>query len=120
MLLSLIIGLILIAFSGPILPLGISLMEPTEAVGSAVTLYFSLRIMMLLSLWVHLLTWWFFMPIWGDHGLWLALEIFLGIRGISLLSRLKIRHRAAFVRLNFAEQTQPVIGMLYPVARFIN
>jgi len=56
-----------------------------------------MRNMMLLSLLVYLLTWWYFMPIWGNHGLWLALEVFLGIRGISLLSRLKTRRRAAFV-----------------------
>ncbi len=56
-----------------------------------------MRNMMLLSLLVYLLAWWIFMPIWGNHGLWLALEVFLGIRGISLLSRLKTRRRAAFV-----------------------
>ena len=56
-----------------------------------------MRNMMLLSLLVYLLAWWYFMPIWGNHGLWLALEVFLGIRGISLLSRLKTRRRAAFV-----------------------
>ncbi len=55
-----------------------------------------MRNMMLLSLLVYLLAWWFFMPIWGNHGLWLALEVFLGIRGISLLSRLKTRRQAAF------------------------
>ncbi len=55
-----------------------------------------MRNMMILSLLVYMLTWWFFMPLWGNHGLWLALEVFLGVRGISLLSRLKTRRQTAF------------------------
>jgi MATE family multidrug resistance protein len=55
-----------------------------------------MRNMMILSLLVYLLAWWLFVPLWGNHGLWLALEVFLGIRGISLLWRLKIRRQAAF------------------------
>ncbi len=55
-----------------------------------------MRNMMLLSLFVYLLAWWQFLPIWQNHGLWLALEIFLGIRGITLLSRYPINRRQEF------------------------
>jgi MATE family multidrug resistance protein len=55
-----------------------------------------MRNMMIASLAVYLLAWWLFMPLWQNHGLWLALEVFLGVRGISLLSRLKTRRQTAF------------------------
>lgn len=55
-----------------------------------------MRNMMIASLAAYLLAWWLFMPIWQNHGLWLALEVFLGVRGISLLSRLKTRRQTAF------------------------
>ncbi len=55
-----------------------------------------MRNMMIASLAAYLLAWWLFMPLWQNHGLWLALEVFLGVRGISLLSRLKTRREAAF------------------------
>lgn len=55
-----------------------------------------MRNMMIASLAAYLLAWWLFVPLWGNHGLWLALEVFLGVRGISLVSRLKKRREAAF------------------------
>ncbi len=55
-----------------------------------------MRNMMIASLAAYLLAWWLFIPLWQNHGLWLALEVFLGVRGISLLSRLKTRRQAAF------------------------
>jgi len=55
-----------------------------------------MRNMMIISLAVYILAWWVFMPLWQNHGLWLALEIFLGVRGLSLLYRLKTRRQAAF------------------------
>ena len=55
-----------------------------------------MRNMMIISLGAYLLAWGLFMPLWHNHGLWLALEVFLGVRGISLLLRLKTRRQAAF------------------------
>ena len=55
-----------------------------------------MRNMMIASLAAYLLAWWLFVPLWNNHGLWLALEVFLGIRGLSLVSRLKKRREAAF------------------------
>ncbi len=57
-----------------------------------------MRNMMILSLAVYLAVWWVAMPIWGNHGLWLAVEVFLGIRGISLYWRMKLRADRAFVQ----------------------
>ncbi len=48
-----------------------------------------MRNMMILSLLVYLLAWRLLMPLLGNHGLWLALEIFLLVRGISLWWRLQ-------------------------------
>lgn len=55
-----------------------------------------MRNMMVVSLAVYILVWWVSMPLWHNHGLWLALEVFLGIRGLSLLFRLKTRRQASF------------------------
>lgn len=43
-----------------------------------------MRNMMLVSLAAFLAAYHLFFPIWGNDGLWLALTIFLGIRGLSL------------------------------------
>ena len=48
-----------------------------------------MRNMMVLSLLAFLLICWAAIPVLGNHGLWLALEIFLGLRGISLWWRMK-------------------------------
>lgn len=44
-----------------------------------------MRNMMLLSLVVYIIAYDTLFPLMGNHGLWLALEIFLGLRGISLM-----------------------------------
>jgi MATE family multidrug resistance protein len=55
-----------------------------------------MRNMMLVSLAVFLLIGWIAVPVWGNHGLWFALEVFLGIRGITLYLRLAKRADGAF------------------------
>ncbi|MEP0944636.1 MAG: MATE family efflux transporter [Rhizobiaceae bacterium] len=57
-----------------------------------------MRNMMLLSLVAFWLTWWLATPLWGNHGLWLAIEVFLGVRGLSLYARLQVRSRETFGR----------------------
>ncbi|MBO6890853.1 MAG: MATE family efflux transporter [Roseibium sp.] len=53
----------------------------------------TMRNMMLLSLAAFIAAYYILFPFLGNHGLWLALEIFLGLRGISLW--LVCRKRAA-------------------------
>ena len=55
-----------------------------------------MRNMMLISLAFFLVTCWIAMPQFGNHGLWFALEVFLGIRGITLFIRLRQRIGPAF------------------------
>jgi putative MATE family efflux protein len=55
-----------------------------------------MRNMMLLSLVAFGITWWLATPLWGNHGLWLAIEVFLGARGLSLYARLRVRSRQTF------------------------
>lgn len=50
-----------------------------------------MRNMMLLSLAVYLVAWWLLTPVYGNHGLWAALAIFLLVRGVSLAWRCRIR-----------------------------
>ena len=58
-----------------------------------------MRNMMLLSLAAFWLAWWLASPVWGNHGLWLSLEVFLGMRGLTLLSRLPVRSRQTFAQV---------------------
>lgn len=44
-----------------------------------------MRNMMLLSVAIYLVVWWSLAPSLGIHGLWIALLVFLGIRGVALL-----------------------------------
>lgn len=44
-----------------------------------------MRNMMLLSVAIYLAAWWFLAPILGIDGLWIALLVFLGVRGLALL-----------------------------------
>lgn len=44
-----------------------------------------MRNMMLVSLAVYLAAWWALAPILGTDGLWIALLVFLGVRGMALL-----------------------------------
>jgi MATE family multidrug resistance protein len=45
-----------------------------------------MRNMMLLSVAVYLVAWWALAPIFGIDGLWIALLVFLGVRGLALLA----------------------------------
>lgn len=42
------------------------------------------RNMMIVSAIIFVLSGWALMPLWGNHGLWLAFTIFMGMRGITL------------------------------------
>ncbi|MCV0428975.1 MAG: MATE family efflux transporter [Roseibium sp.] len=53
----------------------------------------TMRNMMLLSLAAYIAAYYTLFPLLGNHGLWLALSLFLGLRGVSLL--LSCRKRAA-------------------------
>ena len=55
-----------------------------------------MRNMMLVSLMVYLAAWALLTPAFGNHGLWAALLVFLGIRGISLFWRLRAREPETF------------------------
>lgn len=52
-----------------------------------------MRNMMLLSLAVFLACAYVLIPIYGNHGLWFALNLFLGLRGLSLVALLPSRAR---------------------------
>jgi putative MATE family efflux protein len=52
-----------------------------------------MRNMMVLSLVVFVIAVWLAVPVLGNHGLWLALNLFLGLRGISLI--VLVNRRAA-------------------------
>jgi len=54
-----------------------------------------MSMMMIVSLIVYLLAWQLLQPI-GNTGLWIALHVFLSIRGISLLARLPVKARQTF------------------------
>ncbi|HHI81587.1 MAG TPA: MATE family efflux transporter, partial [Rhizobiales bacterium] len=55
-----------------------------------------MRNMMLASLAVFLAAWWAFAPLWGNDGLWAALNLFLIVRGIALWARMPALRRALF------------------------
>jgi MATE family multidrug resistance protein len=55
-----------------------------------------MRNMMLLSLALYLAVWWALAPVLGIDGLWIALLVFLGIRGATLLWRCLRRIGPAF------------------------
>ncbi len=55
-----------------------------------------MRNMMLASLAAFVAAWWISYPLIGNHGLWLALVIFLSVRGFTLLWRLKFRINETF------------------------
>jgi MATE family multidrug resistance protein len=39
---------------------------------------------MILSLLGELAALWLLVPLWGNHGLWLSMTIFVGLRGLTL------------------------------------
>ncbi len=55
-----------------------------------------MRNMMLLSLALFVVLAWTLVPVIGNHGLWLALLVFLGIRGVTLYALLGRRAAASF------------------------
>ena len=55
-----------------------------------------MRNMMLLSLAAFLATCWIAIPLMGNHGLWLAMQVFLGLRGITLWWRMKVNEARVF------------------------
>lgn len=55
-----------------------------------------MRNMMLVSLAVFALTAWLSVPALGNDGLWLALTLFLVVRGVTLAARYPVRLRRAF------------------------
>ncbi|MEM1040055.1 MAG: MATE family efflux transporter [Pseudomonadota bacterium] len=55
-----------------------------------------MRNMMFLSLIAYITTWFVLSPWFGNHGLWFALEVFLGARGLSLYSRIPKKVAGAF------------------------
>ncbi|MCC2110490.1 MAG: MATE family efflux transporter, partial [Hyphomicrobiales bacterium] len=55
-----------------------------------------MRNMMLASLAIYLVVWWLAVPVFGNHGLWLALLVFLSARGITLSWRCYVRAGETF------------------------
>lgn len=55
-----------------------------------------MRNMMLLSILAYLAIWAVLMPVWGNHGLWIALLGFLGCRGATLALIARRRARETF------------------------
>ncbi|MEJ8572548.1 MATE family efflux transporter [Microbaculum marinum] len=55
-----------------------------------------MRNMMLVSLAVYLLVWLVATPLLGNHGLWLALAVFLLVRGLTLAARYPLRLQRTF------------------------
>jgi len=56
-----------------------------------------MRNMMLLSLAVFLAVWAIATPVFGNHGLWLSLQVFFGIRGLSLFWKLQSKQKTVFL-----------------------
>ena len=55
-----------------------------------------MRNMMLISLAAFIVVWQTLQPILGNHGVWIALLVFLGARGITLLWRYRVRLERTF------------------------
>jgi len=55
-----------------------------------------MRNMMLVSLVAYLAIWWLATPVLGNHGLWLALLVFLSVRGVTLAWRCRVRAEKLF------------------------
>jgi MATE family multidrug resistance protein len=56
----------------------------------------TMRNMMLVSLAVFIAAYYLLFPLLGNHGLWLAMELFLGIRGLTLLAACRKRAARTF------------------------
>ena len=55
-----------------------------------------MRNMMLASLAIFVVLLFMLVPVWGNHGLWFALNVFLGARGLMLLAILPRKARTVF------------------------
>jgi MATE family multidrug resistance protein len=55
-----------------------------------------MRNMMIVSFAAFIAAWWLFTPLWGNHGLWLALDLFFVVRTATLITRLPALERRAF------------------------
>jgi MATE family multidrug resistance protein len=55
-----------------------------------------MRNMMVVSLAVYMIAWWYLEPAFGNHGLWAALNVFFIIRGLTFTGRLGVIERRAF------------------------
>ena len=55
-----------------------------------------MRNMMILSLAIYLLAWWWLEPHYGNHGLWAAMIVFFAARGVTFWLRMPALKRAAF------------------------
>jgi MATE family multidrug resistance protein len=55
-----------------------------------------MRNMMVLSLIIYMIAWWFLEPAYGNTGLWMALIVFFLARGVTFASRMPALERAAF------------------------
>ncbi|MEM8703260.1 MAG: MATE family efflux transporter [Pseudomonadota bacterium] len=58
----------------------------------------TMRNMMLLSLAIYVAAYYVLFPLLANHGLWLALSLFLGLRGLTLLAVCKRRADRTFAR----------------------
>jgi len=56
----------------------------------------TMRNMMLVSLAAYIAAYYAFFPIFGNHGLWLAISLFLGLRGLTLLATCRRRTNETF------------------------
>jgi multidrug resistance protein, MATE family len=70
-----------------LVPLAGTLAYQMDGVFIGATWSAEMRNMMLLSLAVYLAVWWLLTPILGITGLWIAVLIFVGVRGVTLLWR---------------------------------
>lgn len=55
-----------------------------------------MRNMMMLSLAIYMLAWWWLEPAYGNTGLWLAMIVFFAARGVTFSLRMPALRRAAF------------------------
>ena len=55
-----------------------------------------MRNMMIVSFAAFIAAWWLATPLWGNHGLWLSLDLFFLVRTVTLLARLPALERQAF------------------------
>lgn len=73
-----------------------ALAMPMNGIFMGATWTRDIRNMMLISFAAFIAAMFSFGPIFGNHGLWAALHIFLLVRGVSLLSVMRRRIRSAF------------------------